>query len=264
MIGGVGGPIFFTPLFVLVLQLPPAAGGGVALLTQFFGFLSGSIGYWKHQLIDFALGRRLLVFALPAAAAGSLMADRVSGPVLRQVFGIVSIFVAWRVYASRRDRARTAPIARRPGEDEPSRVLVDRSGKQYRYRVCRPVEGTTFTAVGAALLGMISVGLAELQGHHLIVRCRMPTPVAVATTVFVVATAVSAASVGHMYSFMVLADEGTLSQVARILAFTVPGVLIGGQIGPWVQTRLSPDLVKLGIALLLFTVGMAMLAPLGQ
>ena len=113
-------------------------------------------------------------------------------------------------------------------------MLVDRAGTPYRYRVWRRAEGATFATIGAALLGMISVGLAQLQGYHLIVRCRIPTPVAVATTVFVVAIAVATASVGHLYNVVVLADDETLGQVARILAFTVPGVLVGGQIGPWV------------------------------
>ena len=46
--------------------------------------------------------------------------------------------------------------------------------------------GRMFAAIGGAFLGMISVGLAELQEYHLVAKCKVPTRVAVATSIFVV------------------------------------------------------------------------------
>ena len=83
---------------------------------------------------------------------------------------------------------------------------------------------------------------------------------AVATSIFVVVVSVLVASVGHFYHFATSADAELLSQVLGIVTFTIPGVLLGGQLGPLVQTKVDPDRVKLGIAVLFIGVGVFMLS----
>jgi len=255
---GIGGPVFFTPLFIFVLELPPATAVAAALFTQSFGFLSGTIAYWRSRLVDHAYARRLLLFAVPAALVGSLLADEVPAPLLRRLFGCVALAISYQVYASaQRDRRRDPEDLALGGR--PQTVLVGRSGATYRYTIGRRAEGAALSTVGAVLLGMISVGLAELQGYHLIARGRIPPPVAVATTVAVVFGAVLAASAGHLYRLTACCGADELERVARLLLFTVPGVLIGGQLGPLVQTRLNPRVTKAAIAVVLLAVGGVML-----
>lgn len=91
------------------------------------------------------------------------------------------------------------------------------------------------------------------------VRCRVPSPVAVATSIFVVVVSVFFASLGHFYHFATSADPQMVAQVQSIVLFTIPGVIVGGQLGPLVQARVNPDLVKLGIAILFIAVGILML-----
>ncbi len=94
------------------------------------------------------------------------------------------------------------------------------------------------------------------------VRCRVPSPVAVATSIFVVVVTVLVASLGHFYKFATSADSQVLTQVLSVVLFTIPGVIIGGQIGPFVQARVNPDWVKLAIAILFIAVGIFMLTTL--
>ena len=47
---GIGGAILFSPLFMVVLELPPAVAIGTALLTQLFGFGSG----WRSSCAPLA------------------------------------------------------------------------------------------------------------------------------------------------------------------------------------------------------------------
>ena len=82
---------------------------------------------------------------------------------------------------------------------------------------------------------------------------------AVATSIFVVVVSVLVASVGHFYHFATSADSAALSQVLSIVMFTIPGVILGGQLGPMVQAMVDPDRVKLGIAVLFMGVGVFML-----
>jgi len=84
--------------------------------------------------------------------------------------------------------------------------------------------------------------------------------VAVATTVVVVAAAVASASIGHIYNLTAGAQAGSLTRILPILVFTVPGVLLGEQLGPLVQARLQPRAITIVITLVLLSVGGMMLA----
>ncbi len=266
MATGIGGAVFFSPLFMLALRLEPSVAVGTALTTELFGFSSGLVAYWKRRLIDWRLGRTLLVVSVPAAIVGSLFADVFPPVVLKCVFALGIVFIGYQLYASHRREEKEMldrEIEREAREHHES-VLIDSAGKEYRYTVCNKDQGLVFAGIGGALLGMISVGLAELQEYHLLARCRVPAPVAVATSILVVVVSVLVASLGHFYSFAARADASTLTQVLGIVAFTIPGVIVGGQIGPMVQARLNPDIAKVGIAFLFIAVGIFMLVTLAM
>ena len=261
MASGVGGAVFFSPLFILVLQLEPAVAVGTALMTELFGFSSGLFAYWKRRLIDFKLGRDLLLFSVPAAIIGSLTADLFPAAILKTIFAVGIIFLGSQFYFSlkRKEQEELDEEIRAEAALQCETVLVDREGNEYRYTVARKDQGRLFAAVGGAFLGAISVGLAELQEYHLMARCRVPSPVAVATSIFVVVITVLVASLGHFYKFVTSSDTTILTQVASIVLFTIPGVIVGGQIGPLVQAKVDPDKIQLGIAILFIAVGVFML-----
>ena len=59
MSSGIGGAVFFSPLFMLALGLEPQIAIGAALVTELAGFSSGLFAYLKARLIDFKLARKL-------------------------------------------------------------------------------------------------------------------------------------------------------------------------------------------------------------
>ena len=264
MASGIGGAVFFSPLFMLALKLEPSVAIGTALTTELFGFSSGLLAYWRRRLIDFKLGRDLLLFAVPAAIVGSLSADAFPAIVLKAIFGVGIIFIGSQLYSSLKleEREKLGQEIEADGNSECESTLVDREGTEYCYTIRRTDQGRMFAAIGGAFLGAISVGLAELQEYHLMVRCRVPPPVAVATSIFVVVVSVLVASLGHFYHYATSADSQLLTQIGSVVMFTIPGVIVGGQLGPLVQARVNPDLVKLGIAILFIAVGIFMLTTL--
>ncbi len=258
---GIGGAVFFSPLFILVLKLEPSVAIGTALTTELFGFSSGLFAYWRRGLIDFKLGRDLLLFSVPAAIVGSFTAEAFPAAVLKTIFAVGIIFIGSQLYSSlkREEREKLDEEIDVEAVRECESKLADRAGNEYCYTIRRKDQGRLFAAIGGAFLGAISVGLAELQEYHLMVRCRVPSPVVVATSIFVVVVSVLAASVGHFYSFATSANPQILTQVQSVVTFTIPRVIVGGQLGPLVQARVNPDLVKLGIAILFIAVGILML-----
>jgi uncharacterized membrane protein YfcA len=261
---GIGGGVFFSPLFILGLKMEPSVAVATALVTQVFGFTSAFVTYLRRRLVDFRLGKSLLIFSIPTAVVGSLNASFVPANALKSLFAVGMFFIGWQLFRSYRQEAHDNHIrATEPQTDEAAEsVLIDRAGKVYRYSICHQKRGRLLAGIGGALLGMISVGLAELQMYHLIGRCRVPPAVAVATTIFVVVITLLVASSGYFFHYFSNAEQESINQIFRIVAFTVPGVLIGGQLGPLLQVRIDPDIAKPGIAALVVVVGALMLVTL--
>ena len=263
MSSGIGGAVFFSPLFIIGLGLEPKIAIGTALATELFGFSSGLQAYWKSKLIDFKLGLNLLLFSIPFAIIGTVYGDLIPPNILKGIFGIGIIFIGYQLYASWREEEREkleGDHNKESGTNHES-TLTDADGKVYNYTVCKKNLGRFFAAIGGTFLGMISVGLAELQEYHLVAKCKVPTPVAVATSIFVVVVTVLVASIGHFYEF---AQEGgdVMNQVLNLIIFTIPGVIIGGQIGPKLQKVIPADKMKIAIAILFVLVGAFMLYTL--
>jgi uncharacterized membrane protein YfcA len=260
MSSGVGGSVFFSPLLMLGLKLEPRIAIGCALATEVFGFGSGLFAYYKAKLIDFRLARDLLLFSVPAALLGTMYSDLVPDLVLKTIFAVGLIFIGYQLFASWRkeEREKSEAAYKKEFEKNYESELTDSSGNIYHYTICNKPMGRAFAAIGGAFVGMISVGLAELQEYHLVARCKVPTPVAIATSIFVVVITVFVASVGHFYEF---AKEGSdvLNQVVNIIMFTGPGVIIGGQIGSKLQKKIPEDKMKVGISFTFIIIGCFML-----
>ena len=108
---------------------------------------------------------------------------------------------------------------------------------------------------------MISTGLGELNGYFLLRRCRVPSRVAVGTSVFVVAVTVLLASTGHFIKFTQAGGE-TLGTVLSLVFFTIPGVIVGGQLGPFVADRISQRTLERGLAVLFILVASLMIGEI--
>jgi len=248
---------------MLALRLDPKIAIGSALVTELFGFTSGLVAYYKAKLIDFKLAKALLMFSVPAAILGTAYGGLIPPIVLKTIFAVGLLFIGYQLFSAWRKEEREKQEAEFVKEFAHNfeSTLTDSKGNVFNYTVCNKNMGRMFAVIGGAFLGMISVGLAELQEYHLVARCKVPTPVAVATSVFVVVVTVLVASLGHFYEF---AKEGAevMSQVVNIVMFTIPGVVIGGQLGPILQKSVPEDKMKVSISLLFILIGGLMLYTL--
>lgn len=108
-------------------------------------------------------------------------------------------------------------------------------------------------------MGMVSTGLGEMNGYFLLQRCRVPSKVSVATSVFVVAVTALIASAGHFIQFA-QSGGGALQTVLNLVVFTIPGVIIGGQIGSRVASRIPQHTLELSLAVLFILVAILTLS----
>ncbi len=261
MASGVEGATFFTPLFILALGLPTDIAIGTGLITEVFGFASGLFAYTRKRLIDFKLGIALLIVTVPMALIGTWLTAYVPADILKTILGVGLLAVAASFLRSPEPkdivRADDA-IEEEYGGEKAETCLTTREGEQICYTVCNRAEGRLIAGVGGLFIGMISTGLGELNGYFLLQRCRVPSRVAVASSVFVVAVTALVASTGHFVKFVQTGGE-TLNTMLSLVIFTVPGVIIGGQIGPFVSSRISQHTLERALAILFILVAALML-----
>jgi uncharacterized membrane protein YfcA len=240
MASGVGGATFFTPIFI------------IGPITEVFGFISGIFAYARKRHIDYRLGLTLLVATVPLALIGTWVAGGVDSDILKVILGVGLFVVAVSFLRSPDHRdvmVMNAAIEEEYGGEKAETCLVTAEGEQICYTVCNRNEGRLIAGVGGLFVGMISTGLGELNGYFLLQRCRVPSAVSVATTVFVVAVTASAAATGHMAQFL-QAGRDTMQTVISIVIFTVPGVIIDAQLGAKVAGRISQDMLERALGVL--------------
>ena len=233
---GVVGATFYTPIFLLWLGLPLRMAIGAALITATFGFASGLTGYVRRGLIDYRLGVRLMAASVPMAVLGVWLAARIDPTYLRVVFGVGLLAIAASFLSG--GVSESKPSATKP-EDETS---PDRQAPDAGATNPHTAEGTLFAGIGGLFLGMISAGLGELNAFYLMKRRGMPSDVAIATSVLVITGTVVAAASGHLIGFVRMGPE-MLAAVGNLVMFTIPGVIIGAQVGCVIGSRAPRELI---------------------
>lgn len=262
MASGVEGATFFAPIFILALKLPPEVAIGTALITEVFGFASGLFAYVRKQLIDYKLGMALLVVTIPMAIVGTVASGVIPANYLQVILGVGLFVVALSFLRQpgHRDVARLDDaIEADYGGPQAETTLVTAEGEEIRYTVCNRTEGRMLSGTGALFMGMVSTGLGEMNGYFLLQRCRVPSKVSVATSVFIVAITALIASAGHFIQFARSGGDA-LPTVLSICLFTVPGVIVGGQLGSRVASKIPQRTLEVSLAGLFILVAVLTLA----
>lgn len=269
MLSGIGGAAMFTPIFLIGFPLlgqeyllPSAVAAiGVALLTETFGFSSGFVGYYRKRLIDFRGALPFIAAGVPFGIFGAIVAQDLPGPVIKGAYAILMLVIAVILYRHHAQPAESALAtgSAAAGADQSSHIMhtvKGRDGTVYRFRRPRQGIGILATGLGAFLTGIASVGIGESVMPQLVRRNHVPIPVAAATSVFVVIVIVAATSFTLISE---LIREGGASAVPwHLVAYTIPGVIIGGQIGPRLQGKIPVRVTELGVATLFLAISIAM------
>ncbi len=261
MASGVEGATFFAPYFMLGLGLPPEIAIGTGLITEVFGFASGLYAYAHKRLIDYKLGFTLLLISIPFSLIGSWASSKVQPDILKAILGMGLVAVAASFFRSPEPKEVVKldqDIEKEYGGEKAETCLVARNDEKICYTVCNRNEGRFFAGLGGLFIGMISTGLGELNGYFLLQRCRVPSAVSVGTSVLVVAVTALAASAGHFYKFAQAGGE-TLQIVLNLVIFTVPGVIIGGQIGSLLSGKIPQKIFERSLGILFVLVALLML-----
>lgn len=246
MLSGIGGAALFTPIFVLLFPLlgpeyvlaSTFAAISTALLTQTFGFLSGFVGYYRRRMIDFDLAVRFIKICAPVGVLGALVAHLANDGLLIAAYAVLVFILAIGMLFLRRG--------------QPARPNYDR----YDHRPHIPTRDFVLTGAGAFLTGLVSVGIGEIIVSRLTKR-GVPVGVAAATSVAIVF--VTIILITTTLVTQLIRDGGVGAVPWNLICYEVPGVLIGGQIGPRLQGLVSQRTMERAIGLLFVFLAFAMM-----
>ena len=228
-------------------------------------FFSLGAQYGVYPLIfgSISVGAMLLSATVPAAIAGVVVAHFANADILKLILGmgLFAIAVSFLRALDEETEAALDEMARE-APDEAETCLVTADDEEICYTVCNTTEGRLISGIGGLFVGMVSSGLGELNGYFLLQRCRVPSGVSVATSVFVVAITALIASVGHIFQIGQRGLTG-LTTMGNLLLFTVPGVVIRAQLGPELAKRVSDRAMEIGLGCL-FTITAGLRAGRGR
>jgi len=229
-ITGIGGGVFWMPFLMLVLGVPPDVAVPTALAIQVAGIGSGTVRYLWIKKVDVPLGLLCAGMAVPMVVVGSYLSQRLPSHVLEVALGLVTIGISLFFIS---------------GDD----WFTD----ERRTRV-QPREAVGFGVVPLAssfVSGLLSVGVGDFIVPIMVKRFKLSMDVAVGTAVFVMTIVAVIGAASH------LAFGGRFD--IPVLLWSVPGVIIGGQIGPGLAGRIDDRSLREVFIFLLLLIGIHIL-----
>jgi uncharacterized membrane protein YfcA len=246
---GAGGGFLLTPVLLLVYPHDsPRTITAISLAAVWANSTSGSVAYWRQRRIDVRSGLLFGAATLPGAIGGALVVDWVPRRAFDLIMGVaLAAVAAW--IALRGEAA--GP--RRHGAE---RVVVDSTGREWRYRVPLAPGALISVAVGFGS-SFLGIGGGVFHVPILVAGLGFPTHIATATSHFVLAQMSAAGVVTHL----VQGSYGLGDGLRRSAALAV-GVAVGAQLGARVSTRVPAVAIErlLAAALILVAIRLGLSA----
>jgi len=184
------------------------------------------------------IDRYILAILLPAIKIEFVVDDRILGFLAGSAFALfyATLGIPIALIADRSNRRNLIALA-----------LVIWSGMTALSGVVTNIVHLTLARIG--------VGIGEVTLPLLARRYRVHIPVAAATSILVVIVTVMSAS---FTQFSKMIQEGGINAVPwNLICYTVPAVIIGGQIGPLLQGLIATRKVEMLIGSLFTVIGLA-------
>ncbi len=223
---GIGGGILWMPFFLILLDLSPERAVLTSLVIQAGGTGSGSVAYLRQKTIDFRLAAYLLGIAVPGITSGAALSRILAPAYIELVLGLLVMMTVFLFVSSNQ-----------PYEDtgQPRAPLKRMVGYSW-------IAG--LVSVGA---GMLSTGLGEWLIPVLRTKLSLRMQNAIASLTFVT-FGVSVIGAG----VHILMGSGFETPV---VLWGIPGVILGGQIGPRITRRIDERKLKEVFIFLLLLIG---------
>ena len=261
--------MLFTPAFlflfpVLFAEFPKVTANeaiGLAITIEFFGYTSSVLGYWYRKQIDFRLAGKVLVYTVPLAVVGRVAAYFVPGDGLLVLFSLVLVGLAIVIFRAHQGEFRhtcllcgdsrvamhyEADNPHMPGDggdaEAPPVSTPEPTPDSGIIRTAFNVMDRFIVCIAGAFAGIVGVGIGEISNTFLTVRKRVPVKVSTGTSALVLHITILAALAANLvilWSDLPVFDAKGI-EIPWLIAFIcAPVVIIGGQIGAYINSKIT-------------------------
>ena len=243
---GVGGGSLMTPFLVAVMGVSAPTAVGTDMVFATLTKLTGSIQHYRQQSVNLELAIFLGLGSIPAGLLGVATLEWIEGSfdpeavksIMITIIAITLVLVGGSLILSNFLPARM---------DDPKPGVWDGKSRMSRRRRMYTV---VFGATGGYLVGLTSIG----SGSVMAVILLLLYPIAPAV---IVGTDIAHATVLSLVVGLAHMTQGNVkfALAASLLLGSIPGVLIGSRIAPWLPGK--P--LKMILAVMLIFVGARLL-----
>ncbi len=223
---GLGGGVLWMPFFLIVIKLRPETAVLTSLLIQIAGMGSASYAFYRQKRVDFRLAAWLLLIAIPGIAVGALIAGQLQPAHMELIIGVLVMTTAFLFVSSNQKY------------DDLGKARADLRGA-WRY--------AWVTAPASIISGMLSISMSEWLIPMMRGKLALKMSCAIGTCIFIAFGVCTFAALLHI-------GMGVRPHLSSVI-WALPGVIIGGQIGPKITQRIDERLLKEIFIFLLTLIG---------
>ncbi len=223
---GFSGGVLFQPIYNLFLNIPIHNAIATGIATETAGMTSGAIRYVYYKMVDLPIAFTMIMLTIPGVVLGNHALIVINGDLLKLILGFIIIFLA-------------------------SMQFIHAVQKSFGKRDSVPVEDIypymwipTFGGFFSAATG---TGVCEISQPLLEKGLNLKTKKANATAIMIEATADWVITILNIHAGFIMWE---------LWIFTGTGVIIGGQIGPYLSRFLPERLIKIIFSISIIIIGM--------
>lgn len=222
---GFSGGVLFQPIYNIFMHIPIQNSVATGIATETVGMTSGAIRYVYYKMIELPVGFTMIMLTIPGVVVGNYALMIIPGDLLKFVLGIILILLASMQFVG----AVKNYLGTR--ENVPIEDI-------YGYMWVPPIGGFFSAASGT--------GICELAQPVLEKGLQIKTKRANATAILIEATGDWIITILNLHAGLIMVN---------LLVWTASGVIIGGQIGPYISKYLPDRLLKLVFSVCVIGVG---------
>ncbi|MDM8543571.1 sulfite exporter TauE/SafE family protein [Desulfococcaceae bacterium HSG9] len=223
---GLGGGVLWMPFFLIILKLSPETAVVTSLLIQIAGMGSASQAFARQKRIDYKLALWLLLIAIPGIAVGALIVGKLKPAYMELIIGVLVMTTAFLFVSSNQKY------------DDLGKARADLAGAWPYLWVSAPA---------SVISGMLSISMSEWLIPMMRSKLALKMSCAIGTCIFIAFGVCLFGALIHLIM-------GSRPNFETVL-WAVPGVIIGGQIGPLITQRIDERLLKEIFIFLLTLIG---------
>jgi uncharacterized membrane protein YfcA len=222
---GFSGGVLFQPIYNIFINIPMQNAVATGVATETIGMTSGTIRYVYYKMVDLPIASTMLMLCIPGIVLGNHALSVINESLLKLILGIIVLFLAsvQLLNAAQKTFGKKDKV---PVEDI------------YPYMWVPPLSGFFSAATGT--------GICEMSQPLLEKGLDLKTKKANATAIFIEATGDWIITILNLHAGFI---------VWEIWIFTGAGVIVGGQIGPWLSRYLPERLLKIVFSICVIIVG---------